>query len=88
MIADMLGRPVKIASEKEAGALGAAMAAAVGTGRYSGLDEAAEMMVGPPRIVTPCPAMKGFYARRFALWRAVEKSLAPHSAALKIHTDE
>ena len=57
MIADMLGRPVKIASEKEAGALGAAMAAAVGTGRYSGLDEAAEMMVGPPRIVAPCHAM-------------------------------
>ena len=32
--------------------------------------------------------MKDFYVRRFALWRAVEKSLALHSAALKIHTDE
>ncbi len=41
MIADMLGRPVKVAAEKETGALGAAMAAAVGTGRYRDLDEAA-----------------------------------------------
>ena len=64
------------------------MAAAVGSGLYSNLDEAAEVMVALPRIVAPCPAMKGFYARRFALWRAVEKSLAPHWAALKIPTDE
>ena len=88
MIADMLGRPVKVAAEAETGALGAAMAAAVGTGRYSSLDEAAEVMVAPPRVVAPCPAMKDFYARRFALWQAVEKSLVPHWAALKIPTDE
>ena len=49
MIADMLGRPVKVAAETETGALGAAMAAAVGTGRYRDLDEAAEAMVAAPR---------------------------------------
>ncbi len=27
--------------------------------------------------------MKDFYARRFALWQAVEASLAPHWAALR-----
>jgi L-xylulokinase len=83
MIADMLGRRVKVAAEKETGALGAAMAAAVGTGRYRDLDEAASAMVAPPRVVEPDPAMKDFYARRFALWQAVEASLAPHWAALR-----
>jgi L-xylulokinase len=84
MIADMLGHQVKVAAEKETGALGAAMAAAVGTGQYRDLDEAAEVMVAAPRVVEPDPAMKDFYARRFALWQAVEKSLAPHWAALKV----
>lgn len=84
MIADMLGRPVKVAAEKETGALGAAMAAAVGVGRYRDLDQAAEAMVAAPRVVGPNPAMKDFYARRFDLWRAVEKSLAPHWAALRV----
>ena len=84
MIADMLGRSVKVAAEPETGALGAAMAAAVGTGRYRDLDEAAGAMVVAPRVVAPDPAMKGFYARRFELWQAVEKSLAPHWAALRV----
>ena len=84
MIADMLGQPVKVAAEKETGALGAAMAAAVGTGRYRDLDEAAETMVAAPRVVQPDPEMKDLYGRRFALWQAVEKSLAPHWAALKV----
>ena len=84
MIADMLGRPVKVAAEPETGALGAAMAAAVGTGRYRDLDEAASAMVAAPRVVEPDPAMKDHYARRFELWQAVEKSLAPHWAALRV----
>jgi L-xylulokinase len=75
---------VKVAAEKEAGALGAAMAAAVGTGLYRDLDEAAEAMVATPRVVHPDPEMKNFYGRRFALWQALEKSLAPHWAALKV----
>jgi L-xylulokinase len=84
MIADMLGRPVKVAAEKETGALGAAIAAAVGAGRYGDLDEAVEAMVAAPRVVEPDPAMRDFYARRFALWQAVEESLAPHWAALRV----
>jgi L-xylulokinase len=87
MIADMLGHQVKVAAEKETGALGAAMAAAVGTGHYLDLDEAAAAMVALPRVVKPNAAMKDFYARRFALWQAVEKSLAPHWAALRIPAD-
>jgi L-xylulokinase len=83
MIADMRGRPVKVAAQAETGALGAAMAAVVGTGRYRDIDKAAEAMVAPPAIVTPNPGLKDFYQRRFALWRAVEASLSPHWAALR-----
>jgi hypothetical protein len=60
------------------------MAAAVGIGRYRDLDEAAQAMVAAPCVVEPDPAMKDFYARRFELWQAVEKSLAPHWAALRV----
>ena len=84
MIADMLGRPVKVAAEPETGALGAAMAAAVGTGRYRDLDEAASAMVAAPRVVEPDPAIRDHHVRRFELWQAVEKSLAPHWAALRV----
>ena len=83
MIADMLGRPVKVAAQAESGALGAAMAAAVGTGRYRDLDEAAEAMVAPPVVVKHDPGLKNFYHSRFELWQAVEASLAPHWAALR-----
>ena len=83
MIADMLGRPVKVAAQAESGALGAAMAAAVGTGRYRDIDAAAEAMVAAPVIVEPSPGVKEFYKRRFALWQAVEASLSPHWTALR-----
>ena len=59
------------------------MAAAVGTGRYLDLDEAAEAMVAPPVIVKHDPGLKDFYHSRFELWQAVEASLAPHWAALR-----
>ncbi|MGK9169932.1 carbohydrate kinase [Inquilinus limosus] len=83
MIADVLGVPVRVAAQAETGALGAAMAAAVGAGRFAGLDEAAAAMVAPPREVVPDPCLAGFYRRRFALWQAVGRSLAPHWAALR-----
>ena len=59
------------------------MAAAVGAGRYDSLDEAAAAMVAPSREIVPDPCLAGFYQRRFALWQAVGKSLAPHWAALR-----
>jgi L-xylulokinase len=83
MIADVLRLPVRVAAQAETGALGAAMAAAVGAGRFASLDEAAAAMVAPSREIVPDPCLAGFYQRRFALWQAVGKSLAPHWAALR-----
>ena len=83
MLADMLGRGLAVAAQPEAGALGAAMAAAVGAGRFADLDEAAAAMVAPPRRITPDPQRHAIYQRRYALWQAVEQSLAPHWATLR-----
>jgi L-xylulokinase len=87
MLADMLGREIKVSAEPESGALGAAMAAAVGTGRYADLDQAAAAMVTRPAVVHPDPALKDHYRRRFDLWQSVGASLAPHWAALRMPGD-
>ncbi len=87
MLADMLGAPLRVAAQPEAGALGAAMAAAVGTGRFADLDAAASAMVAPPQEIAPVPDRADVYARRFGIWRALEASLAPHWASLRSLSD-
>lgn len=83
MIADVLRTPVKVAAQAETGALGAAMAAAVGSGRFASLDEAAGAMVALAREVVPDSGLAGLYRRRFALWQSVGASLAPHWTTLR-----
>ena len=83
MLADMLGRGLAVAAQPEAGALGPAIAAAVGAGRFADLDEAAAAMVAPAHHVTPDPGRQATYQRRYQLWHAIEKSLAPHWATLR-----
>lgn len=82
MLSDMLGLPLSVAGQPETGALGAAMAAAVGAGVFADLDAAAAAMVGPARSIVPDLAKTEIYRRRFALWQALETSLTPHWAAL------
>jgi L-xylulokinase len=83
MMSDMLGAPVCVAVQTETGALGAAMAAAVGTGCYASLDVASVAMVAPARDVLPDQRLGLHYRRRYALWQALEKSLKPHWDALR-----
>ena len=82
MLADMLEAPVDVAAQPESGALGAAMAAAVGSGRFADLDAAAADMVQPATEVRPDVERAEIYRRRFALWQDLERVLAPHWAAL------
>tara|TARA_R110002020_G_scaffold109430_14_gene253105 strand:- start:1361 stop:2866 length:1506 start_codon:yes stop_codon:yes gene_type:complete len=88
MLADMLGAPVDVAAQPESGALGAAMAAAVGSGRYADLDAAAAAMVAPATELHPDPRRSRVYQRRFALWQGIEKSLAPHWATMLDMSDD
>ncbi|MEI6573409.1 MAG: FGGY-family carbohydrate kinase [Alphaproteobacteria bacterium] len=78
MLADMLGKSVSVSSQPEAGALGAAMAAAVGTGFYQSLDEAVTSMTKAPRLVRPAISNYALYEKRYKLWRAVQNSLTTH----------
>jgi FGGY-family pentulose kinase len=59
--ADILQKPIHLARESEACALGSAMAAAVAGGIYSDFDAAARAMVAIERVVEPNPADAGLY---------------------------
>jgi FGGY-family pentulose kinase len=63
--ADILQKPVQLARESEACALGSAMAAAVAAGHYSGFDEAAQEMVAIEKVVEPDPANRTIYDELF-----------------------
>ncbi len=59
--ADILKKPVHLARESEACALGSAMAAAVAAGAYRDFDEAARAMVAIEKSVEPDPANAAVY---------------------------
>ena len=63
--ADILKKPVHLARESEACALGSAMAAAVAAGIYPDFDEAARAMVAIERLVEPNPANAAVYDELF-----------------------
>jgi FGGY-family pentulose kinase len=63
--ADILQKPIHLARESEACALGSAMAAASAAGIYSGFDEAAQGMVAIEKVVEPDPAHASVYDELF-----------------------
>jgi FGGY-family pentulose kinase len=63
--ADVLGRPIRLARESEACALGSAMAAALAAGIYADFDEAGRAMVAIEKVVEPNRANSGVYAELF-----------------------
>lgn len=77
MFADGLGVPVIISESSEPGALGGAIAAAVGVGVYSDEVEAARRMTRPARTFAPTADMKPFYDRRYALWLQLIDAVDP-----------
>jgi FGGY-family pentulose kinase len=64
--ADILKRPIRLARESEACALGSAMAAAIAGGVYPDFDAAARAMVAIESIVEPNPANAAVYDDVFA----------------------
>ena len=55
ILADLLKRPIVLTRDPESCALGATMAAAVGSGHFADFDEAATAMVAPGRTIDPHP---------------------------------
>jgi len=61
MKADMLGAPVERPVCSDAGSLGAAMLAAVGTGQFASIDQACEAWYRPERVFEPNPSRAAAY---------------------------
>ena len=65
MFADAMGMPVSIPVKEEGGALGTAMVAAVGVGKYEDLTAAAEAMGSDIRTIEPTKEGTALMAERF-----------------------
>jgi L-xylulokinase len=77
IFADGLGVPVTIAHCDETGALGAAMAAAVGSGIYPDVSTAVGAMSRPARTFVPSNAMRGHYDHRYEIWTSLTQAVEP-----------
>jgi FGGY-family pentulose kinase len=75
--ADVLGRPIHLPRDPEACALGAALTAAVHTGRYADLDEAARAMVPQAELIEPQPAHRPAYDAAYGRYLATYRALRP-----------
>lgn len=78
MMADILGMPVTLGQAEETGALGGAIAAAVGIGRFATEAEAVLAMTSVRAQVTPDPSRKAVFDRRFSLWARLTSALDPY----------
>lgn len=73
--ADVLGQPVALPRESEPCALGAALMAAVHTGHYASLEEAAGQMVRMGEAVEPAAATRAAYDEAYARYLATYPAL-------------
>lgn len=74
LLADVVGRPVLVASVPEASALGAAMCAAVGAGIHVSLPEA-QAMAPPLMRVEPDPSVAADYQDFYRRWQHLDSAL-------------
>lgn len=71
IFADVLGLPIEVVDAEELGTLGCAMAAAVASGEYADLKEAARNMVTIKGRIEPDAGVAPIYERKFALHKEV-----------------
>jgi L-xylulokinase len=82
MMADVLGLPVRLGSAEETGALGGAIAAAVGIDLYANEDAAVAAMTTQRAVLFPDPDRKAMHDRRFAVWQRMTSAMEPFWADL------
>lgn len=80
--ADVCERPVVVGAASQPGALGAALVAWTGLGRFDSLEQAQEELVKVVARHEPDPARTAVHRRMFDLYRRSEASLAEISHAL------
>jgi L-xylulokinase len=77
MFADALDTTVEVTEAAEAGALGTAVCAGIGTGVYSSLDDATERVVRLLRTHDPDPASRDRLAEAYETYTALAEALKP-----------
>jgi L-xylulokinase len=77
MFADILGFPVSVPVCREAGALGAAIAAAVGARRFPGLPQAVHAMTTTRARFVPDPGMAAHYEERYRTYGMLTEAMKP-----------
>lgn len=82
MMADVLGLPVRLGTAEETGALGGAIAAAVGIGLYADDTAAVAAMTAPRAVLSPDGGRRALHDRRFAVWQRLTAAMEPFWADL------
>lgn len=82
MMADVLGLPIRLGNAEETGALGGAIAAAIGTGLHADEETAVAAMTTQRALLSPDPDRKALHARRFAVWQRMTRAMEPFWADL------
>lgn len=75
IIADVLGRPVKLVREQESTSLGAGIHASAALGLHDSLHTAAEAMTGIETVYTPDPGAHQSYTRFYEAYRSIYPGL-------------
>lgn len=86
LFADILGRPVMTSPLREAGALGAALTAAVACGLAPSLEEAVDALHMQPRQFEPDAALARYYDAVYGRYLAIARVLEPFWPSL--HSDQ
>lgn len=77
IFADVLGMPVSVVSNRETGALGAAIAAATGVGVFADFAAGAAAMTHAARRFVPDPSTSEAYGRRYRLYGEIGRAMDP-----------
>lgn len=77
MISNMLAVPVDLAACQETGALGVAMAAAVGAGIYTDFEQASKQMTSIVRTHQPDSEALPLIEQRFKVWFEIGEAMTP-----------
>ncbi len=80
ILANVAGVPIQLTAVDDAVALGSAICAAAGAGRYPDLNAAAHAMVHTESTVEPDPATRDAYDRGYERYRSLHAALAPEFA--------
>lgn len=77
IFADILGLPVTVTRSRETGALGAAIAAGTGVGRFGDFAEGAARMVKPEKVYKPDPSLSDLYRQRYEIYGMISQTMTP-----------